>query len=154
MDLKNAQYTFDTNVFIHLKNYPKDLFPTIWEISNRDFLNGKILIIQDVVDELSRIDDEIFEYAKTHKDNIFELDEKTQKELIKVLRDFPNWISPIDNRNQADPCLVATGLNLNVTVITQERVRGNELKIPLICNHYGVECGDFYDYLRDKEISF
>lgn len=81
------------------------------------------------------------------------MDESTQKELISVINDFPNWINPNDNRNKADPCLVATALNLNITIVTQETISGNELRIPYICDHYGVDCKDFYDYLRDQDIS-
>lgn len=152
MNPEDIEYAFDTSSFIYLKHYPEDLFPTIWETLNLDFEDGKIVIIQDVLEEISRVDDFINEFVNDHLDCVMELDEDTQNSLIRVINDFPDWINPSDTRNQADPSLIALALNLNIKIVTQERERGDRLKIPYVCKHYGIECMDLLGYLREHSI--
>jgi len=152
-NLDNAEYTFDTCVFIDLfESYPDDVFVSIWELIEKQFLENKIIIIKDVVDELSKVHDKIYEYVIEKKSNIIELTEETQINLTDIINRFPDWIKPYNGRNAADPCLVALGRTYDIKVITQEKIKGNKLKIPYICNILEVECGNFIDYLRDNNV--
>lgn len=153
LNLDNAEYTFDTNIFIELfRHFPDDIFVSIWDLIERKFLENRIVIVKDVVDELSRIHDEAYEYVKKRKDNIIELTENVQVNLRIIINRFPNWISPFNGRNAADPCLVALGKTYDLKVITQETIRGNKLKIPYVCNILKVRCGNFFDFLRDNKV--
>ena len=118
----------------------------------KNFWKKKIIIIKDVVDELSKVHDKAYEYVKEKKKNIFELTEDVQENLIDIINRFPNWISSFDERNAADPCLIAVGITFNLKVITQETIKGNKLRIPFVCNKLGVKCGNFFDFLRDHEV--
>lgn len=152
-NLDNAEFTFDTCVFIELfRKYPKDIFVSIWELIERQFLENKIIIIKDVVDELSKVHDTAYEYVREKKNNIIELKRDIQVNLTDIINRFPNWISPYNGRNAADPCLVALGKTYNLKVITQETIKGNKLKIPYICNILKVKCGNFFDFLRDNRV--
>ncbi len=153
-DFDKVEYTFDTNVFIYLfRHIPKDIFVSIWALIEEKFIEQKIVIIKDVFDELSKVDDdEVFNYVKNKKDNIIELSEEVQTNLRTIVNTFPNWINPNSERNAADPSLVASGMTYNIKIITQEKIRGNKLKIPFICNKFGVACGDFFDFLRDHNV--
>jgi len=152
-NLDNAEFTFDTNVFIELfKKYPKDIFISIWKLIEEKFLEKKIIIIKDVVDELSKVHNEVYEYVKMKRENIFELTEDVQENLMDIINRFPKWISPYDERNAADPCLVAVGITFNLKVITQETIKGNKLRIPFVCNKLGVRCGNLFDFLREHQV--
>lgn len=152
-NLDNAEYTFDTCVFIELfRRYPDDIFVSIWNLIEEKLLENRIVIIKDVVDELSKVHDEVYEYVKEKKNNIIELTKDIQVNLANIINRFPNWISPFNGRNAADPCLVALGKTYGIKVITQENLQGNKLKIPYVCNIFDVECGNFFDFLRDNEV--
>lgn len=152
-NLDNAEFTFDTCVFIELfTKYPRDIFVSIWELIERQFLENKIIIIKDVVNELGEVYDDIYEYVKEKENNIIELTKGTQINLTNIINEFPDWISPYNGRNAADPCLVALGMTFDLKVITQEKIKGNRLRIPYICDKLKVRCGDFFDYLRDNKV--
>ncbi len=152
-NLDNAEYTFDTCVFIDLfRFYPKDIFVSIWQLIEEKFLENKIIIIKDVVDELSEVHDAVYEYVKEKKKNIIELTEDIQVNLTDIINRFPDWISPFNGRNAADPCLVALGKTFDLKVITQETIKGNKLKIPYVCNILKIRCGNFFDFLRENKV--
>jgi len=96
--------------------------------------------------------DEAYDYVKKRKDNIIELTENVQVNLRAIINRFPDWISPFNGRNAADPCLVALGKTYNLKVISQEKIKGNKLKIPYVCNILKLRCGNFFDFLRDNEV--
>jgi len=122
-NLDYAEYTFDTNVFIDLfTHFPQDIFVSIWDLIERKFLESKIIIVKDVVDELNKVHDEIYEYVKEKKKNIVELSKNVQVNLGRIINRFPDWVSPYNGRNAADPCLVAISMTLGLKVITQERL--------------------------------
>lgn len=151
--LDKAEYTFDTCVFIELfRKYPRDIFVSIWELIESMLLENRIIIIKDVVDELSRIHDNIYEYVKERKKNIFELTEDVQVILKNIINRFPDWVNPHNMSNAADPCLVALGKTFNLKVITQETIKGNKLRIPYVCNKIDVECGNLIDFLRENRV--
>ncbi len=153
LDLDSAEYTFDTNIFIELfRHFPDDIFVSIWDLIERKFIENRIVIVKDVVDELSRIHDEAYDYVKKKKENIIELTENVQVNLMAIIKRFPDWISPFNGRNAADPCLVALGKTYDLKVISQETIQGNKLKIPYVCNILNVRCGNFFDFLRDNEV--
>ena len=148
-----AEYTFDTCVFIELfRRYPEDIFVSIWELIEGMLLENRIIIIKDVVDELSRIHDKVYEYVKERKKNIFELTEDVQVILKNIIIRFPDWVNPYNMSNAADPCLVALGKTFNLKVITQETIKGNKLRIPYICNKIDVRCGNLIDFLRENRV--
>ncbi len=152
-NLENVEFTFDTCVFIELfRKYPKDIFVSIWELIERQFLENKIIIIKDVFNELSEVHDDVYEYVKEKKNNIIELTKEIQVNLTGIINRFPDWISPFNGRNAADPCLVALGKTFDLKVITQETIKGNKLKIPYVCNILKVRCGNLFDYLRDNKV--
>ena len=84
-NLDNAEYTFDTCVFIDLfESYPDDVFVSIWELIEKQFLENKIIIIKDVVDELSKVHDAVYEYVKEKKKIIIELKKDIQVNLTYI----------------------------------------------------------------------
>ena len=54
----------------------------------------------------------------------------------------------------ADPFLIARARNVDGMVITQERERGNRVRIPRICNHFDIECGTLDDLMENEGWSF
>jgi len=152
-NLENAEYTFDTCVFIELfRRYPQDIFVSIWKLIESMLLENRIIIIKDVVDELSRIHDDVYEYVKEKKKNIFELTEDVQENLKDIINRFPDWVNPHNMSNAADPCLVALGRTFDLKVITQETIKGNKLRIPYVCAKINVKCGNLIDFLREIRV--
>ena len=151
-NLDNAEFTFDTCVFIELfEKYPKDIFGKMWDLIEKQFKENRIIIIKDVLVELSVIQDEVYNYVKEKNNNIIELSTEIQQNLSKIINKFPNWVKPYSGNNAADPCLVALAIFYNLKVITQEKIKGKKLKIPYVCKLLGVRCGDFLDFLRDNK---
>ena len=54
----------------------------------------------------------------------------------------------------ADPFLIARAKILDGMVISQERKRGNRVRIPTICGHFSIECGTLDDMMEKENWSF
>jgi len=59
MELFHPKYIFDTGPFIDLKNYPRDVFTSLWENFKQMISEGEILSSSEVFRELEDYDDEI-----------------------------------------------------------------------------------------------
>ncbi len=62
---------------------------------------------------------------------------------------------------QADPFVVALVLEArrrdlfeSYVVVTMERLRGERVRIPLVCQHYGIECIDVMQFLEREGWEF
>ena len=67
MDLFHPKYIFDSGPFIHLKNYPQDIFPTLWSNFSHLIMDGDIISSTEVLRELENYEDEIAKWAKQNK---------------------------------------------------------------------------------------
>ena len=68
----------------------------------------------------------------------------------EISNSYPNWVS--QNRNWADPWVIAEAEHRNFTVVTQERDKG--ISIPRICRERGVEVIDFLGMIRREGWEF
>ena len=66
----------DKNVFIFPNEdiKKKDIFVRIWDLIEKLLLENKIVIIKDVVDELGKIHDFVYDNVKTNRKNFFKLE--------------------------------------------------------------------------------
>ena len=165
------EYCLDTSVYTqaHRAYYAFDLAPGFW-VALIQLAEKKTLISPiSVFTELSKGNDELAIWAKEHKRFLFvDPDDKTF-EVFRQIADFStlryadqHWISSF--LGGADPWVIAEAKAHNLTVVTMEvnkpsedidkiskRFRGS-LKIPNMCNHFGVKCISTYELVRALKI--
>ena len=166
------EYCLDTSVYIqaHRLYYAFDLTPGFW-IGLRENAEKKILLSHiSVLDELVKGKDDLAKWAKENKKVLFvEPDEKVidaYRQIVEFCNshyDDAHWVREF--LGGADPWVIAQAKAQNLTVVTMEAKKGYEdvnpkskrfrgdLKIPNICDHFGVKYISTYEMVRILKIS-
>ena len=165
------EFWTDTNVFIQAKDgpYAFDIAPGFWSLLDEMTAEGRIASSSLVYDELLDIKDkgeltELAEWAKSRKNTglFIQPDWGTQVEFRRVSEYVQETYA--QNQNQmrqflakADPWLIAHAIAGGGKVVTMEvRVPANsqKVKIPNVCDAFGVETLNTYQMLRELGASF
>ncbi|MEA2019966.1 MAG: DUF4411 family protein [Campylobacterota bacterium] len=158
-------YLLDSNIFIEAKNryYGMDFCPAFWDFLDAQIIKTNIVSIKDVYTELTKGTDDLGQWIKERKDSGFFLpveDEETQMEFMKIVQYVSDHYSQEEaNRflNVADPWLIAKAKVLNATLITQEVLAPSntrKVKIPNICQQFGVNFATPFNMLRNLDAKF
>ena len=165
------EYCIDAGVFITAFRtyYAFDIAPLFWEALITLAENKIITSPIAVYSELMEGDDELKEWAKNHRDMLFIDPDSEVVDAYRQIVDFTNnryddahWIR--DFLDGADPWVVAQAKSNNLIVVTTEGKKSTEeinkatnrfrgrIKIPNICDHFGIKCISTFELLRIQKI--
>jgi len=164
-------YVIDTSSWQQLFGcYRRARFPTLWQLFDELVASGAIISVSHVLREIENRDkknDEL-EWAKAHLELFPRVSEK-ESQFLREIYAVPRFrhVVPTEIRDDdvdeeqdedsgadADPFLIARAKILDGMVITQERERGNRVRIPTICGHFDIECGTLDDLMEKENWSF
>ncbi|MBN1389487.1 MAG: DUF4411 family protein [Candidatus Thermoplasmatota archaeon] len=158
-------YIIDTSSLVELnKHNPMDVYQSVWERIEQLIRNGRLLAPKEVFLEISRIDDQLKEWSES-RDRFFVEPTQRQIELVKdILQKYPSLIE-VDRPFDADPWVIALTIELTTSpqrtlmtikriAVTEEKLRGNQIKIPFVCNAYNIEFLDIIDMFREEGWKF
>ena len=152
------RYCFDTSGFIQPWRYiyPPDLFSPLWQKIEELIKRGEIGSSEIVLDDLKRIEDEVFRWAKTQNNLFAKLDGPIQREVREILNVYPRLVEQGGRRSASDPFVVALAKINNACVITYELFHPNSARvnIPFVCRHYNIRCKDLLGMMRDYSWRF
>jgi len=157
--MTSNHYIIDSCSLIELNRHnPIDVFPTLWKnmegLINRDLLVAP----KEVLNEIKEGDDKLAKWAKKQS-KMFK--EPTQEQIMIVkdlLKEFPSLVKE-KNKYDADSWVIALAIELSTSkqktlspvkriVVTEEKIRGNQIKIPYVCQKYEIESIDIIDMFR------
>lgn len=158
-------YIIDTSSLIELnKHNPMDIYHTPWQKMEGLIQTGRLYAPREVLDEINRLDDTLAQWAKKHN-NMFKEPTKEQIQIVKeILKKYPSLIKK-GKRYAADPWVIAlaiemirnpqsTLIEMKRIVVTEEKIRGNKVKIPYVCQEYTIEAIDILDMFRKEGWTF
>lgn len=147
-------YCIDTSSLIQgwRRDYPPDIFHSLWEQLDQLIKQDRLFSSIEVLLELERGGDDIFEWAKERKQIFLEADEEVQSTLTSIVDKFPSFI-PDDSHDGiwADAYLIALTQTKNWVLITGEKPVGpgsKRLRIPNVCQILDVECINLLQLIR------
>jgi len=157
--MTSNHYIIDSSSLMELNRHnPIDVFPTLW--GRIESLIDKELLVapKEVLYEIMEGDDQLAKWAK-NQNKLFK--EPTEKQ-IEILKDILKKYPPLVKENKkydADPWMIAlaiematnpqkTLINVKRIVVTEEKIRGEQIKIPFICQKYNIETIDIIDMFR------
>lgn len=174
-------YVIDTSSWQQMFGcYRRARFPTLWQLFDELVASGAIISVSHVLREIENRDkqnDEL-EWAKAHTSLFPDVNEQEIQFLRKIFQVprfrhvIPDYLRDTDDDENtfefsdaekheeektdesADPFLIARAKILDGMVITQERERGNRVRIPTICGHFDIECGTLDDLMEKENWSF
>ena len=138
------KYSIDTSALLDawVRYYPPDVFTSIWDrlsaIANSEILQAT----EEVLFELEKKDDGIFDWAKAHTDMFVPLNDHIQIEVSNILHNYPRLVDTRRERSGADPFVIALAKLESSSVITSERKTGrlDKPNIPDVCIDLGIRC--------------
>jgi predicted TIM-barrel fold metal-dependent hydrolase len=133
--------------------WPPDLAPRYWDDLAALALSGRIVLSEEVREELLRKDDELASWAKANIRTWHPLTDEIQECVRDIMRNWGRLVDHRRNRGSADPFVIATAKILGAIVVTDEGP-GNErnVRIPYVCTQIDVRCLGLLDFVRATQI--
>lgn len=154
-------YIFDTSSLITLKHFYPSRFPSLWESIDEAVLNGDILSVREVYNELEygANNTHVHEWAKLNKP-IFLTPDSSETTFVGTIFSVNHFRTLITQRNLlkgmpvADPFVIAAAKIKGCCVVTEEKLKPNAAKIPNVCAHFSVEYTDLEGFMVRENWSF
>ena len=153
--INNTVYVFDANVFINMqRHHPIDVFKTLWLQITELIETGIIISSEEVYDELNAGNDSLISWAKKHKSYFYPSDIEVQKTVREILHNYPDLLTGSKKANGADPFVISLAKTKSCVLVSDETRAGNgqPVKIPNVCEQYGVRIIKFVEFLREAKI--
>lgn len=154
------KYSIDSSSLITAnRHYPKDIFHSLWNrLSESIQKEGTVQITEAVYIELEKQRDELFDWVKAQKsDLVIPIDEAIQQRVIEIQTRYPSLVDIENERDFADPFVIALAQINTCTVVTEEKPKGPGspvVKIPNVCRAESIQCTNFLGMLRNEGWTF
>jgi hypothetical protein len=121
------KYSIDTSAILDAwrRHYPRDVFPALWVRFEGAIASGALRATEEVLVELERKDDEVYDWAKQQADFFVPLDEEIQQAVSEILLTHERLLDTRANRSAADPFVIALAQLTHCAVVTGERRTGS-----------------------------
>lgn len=158
------RYCLDTNIFIQAQNgpYAMDIVPAFWDWLDQQVSDRNLFSSFMVHQEITAGTDDLANWAKARNNS--GLFEAASPDAQRLFGDISNYVlsnyQPAEANfflQGADPWVIAQAQAENAKVVTMEKLVGinsRKVKIPNICNHFGVEWLNTYQLLRELQARF
>jgi hypothetical protein len=137
------------------RNYPRDVFPTLWSNIEDCVGRGEIISSEEVYVEIAKKDDDLHEWIKSRKEMLVSAEEAIQRRVSGILITYPRLVDTLKGRSQADPFVIATALETGSIVVTGESFgTASRPRIPFVCQAMRVRCMNFLEMIRELKLTF
>jgi hypothetical protein len=159
-------YVFDSSVFITLNRINENVLTLpqgVWDKLDEMMDEGKIISQRYVYEEVvtnSNHPDRVSAWLAPKKEYFLRETPQQVTYMIEVVQRFPKLIDPENEKEQADPWLVALARDRNSTetdksfiLVTQES-QSKTTNLPAACSIYGVESISLKTFFTEVGINF
>lgn len=156
-------YLLDSNIFINAKNraYGMDFCPAFWDWLLLEHSRGFLGSIDAVRDELLKGQDELSGWVKTLPPGFFsQLPPSGEDALKRIMTHLAAQHYSQDELaffcSGADVYLIAHAMAGNHVVVTREKASlgSKKIKIPNVCQDFGIQYCSIYDVIRASNARF
>ena len=161
-------YVIDSSSLIELNiKYPIDVFPSLWKKAEELIENGFLISPKEVQKEILIKDDSLKKWVLKQKKLFRELDEKQIVILKEILKKYPSLAKSDSESPSADPFVIALAVELQSDpqqtlapavkgkiIVTEERSRGNKIRIPFVSKDYNIDCINIIEMCRTEGWQF
>lgn len=160
-----AHYLLDSNILIQSEHFiPEDIFPSYWAKLGGLIASGDAVVHETVKDELKRIKDFIMPWLKSiGKVKLM----KTSDGCLDRYLELCAWaetqtqysdqaVRNFETPGRADAMLCAEAWESDLILVTFEVHSNspNEVKIPDVCDAFGIKCLNGFDFMRTERFRF
>jgi len=111
---------------------------------------GEIFVVDEVILELKRKDDGIYNWVEERETMIVPIDEDLQSHMGGIMSAYPRLVDTRKNRSGCDPWVIALAKSRGFAVVTGEKPTGSLVrpKIPDVCKDLNLPCIGIIDFFR------
>ena len=152
-------YSMDSSALIELNRHkPIDVFPSVWKNMESLISKGLLVAPTEVLYEITERDDQLAKWAK-EQTSFFRAPTQKQIEILKgILKVYPSMVRE-DRKYDADPWVIALAIEMTTDsqqtltpikriVVTEEKLRGEKVRIPYVCQKYNIDSIDIIEMFR------
>ena len=161
---KEDKFYIDTSALIRIfRFYPGDLSEQIWKKLNEMFISRQMRSHRFVYEEItttSKNPDALTRKVLPLRD-YFETIKYSQTLITSdIIKNFPGLIDPNNEKEQADPWLIAIALeekkcNFDEAIyVVSEESEIKQNRIPAVCRHYEIEHINLDSFFKKIGVSF
>ena len=140
-------YIIDSSSFIVLGHYFPARFPSFWQKFEDFTATGGIVSVKEVQKELDNNNtrSHLQGWIASHK-GIFFPPTAAETEFVAKIFGVPAFLLLVKQRQTlksgpcGDPFLIASAMIRSGCVITEETKREGAIRIPNVCEHFGIQC--------------
>ena len=157
--MTSNNYIMDSSSLIELNRHnPIDVFPSVWKNMESLIGNGFLVAPSEVLKEITERDDQLAKWAK-EQPSFFRDPTEKQIEIVKdILKSYPSMVRE-DRKYDADPWVIALAREMTINtqqtlirikriVVTEEKLRGEKIRIPYVCQKYNIDSIDIIEMFR------
>lgn len=158
------RYLLDANTYIQAKNqyYGMDICPAYWDWLDQQFQFGAVASIHMIAKELKDGNDELASWVKERPAHFLANDDvDTQSVFAQIAQTVATGDYNPGNRDnflaKADPWIIAKAKAIGATIVTHEAFAAantKKVKVPNICQQFGVPCVNTFQFLRELKARF
>ncbi len=152
------KYSVDTSAIIEgwIRDFPPDVAPHAWMQIEESIDDGVLVASEEVLIELEKKHDTVYEWACKRKHMFIPTDEKIQEVVRSILRDYSTLVDTRRNRSGADPFVIALALVKRLSVVTEENLSDSigKPRIPNVCEALGIRWLNMVELFREQEWYF
>ena len=152
-------YIMDSSSLIDLnKHSPIDVFPSVWKNLKSLISQGRLVAPLEVLNEITQMDDQLYKWVK-EQTNLFREPTEKQIEIVKdILKTYPSMVKE-DREYDADSWVIALAIEMKsnpqqtllqkeIIIVTEEKIRGERVRISYVCQKYQVDSIDIIEMFR------
>ena len=134
-----------------MRSYPPDNFRGLWEKIDDLIDSGELIASEEVLVELERKKDDLYEWARKRRKMFLPIDEDVQEAVQDLLAKYPKLVGALKNRSMADPFVIALAQVHDCMVVSNEDF-GSEKKpkIPFVCQRLGLRCMNILGLIQEQ----
>lgn len=151
----NTLYVIDTSSLIDFnRHYNHPVFRSLNDDFERLIKDGRMTAPHQVLGEIRDKDDLCTEWAEPRAETLFKNNYSPYifERVAEIMVDFRGLIDIEGEEDKADPWIIAMAHEVkygpqerfvdydDVCVVTQERLHGNRIKIPYVCQQLDISC--------------
>jgi len=141
-------YVFDTNSLSNVLNhYYRDTFPSFWEKFDEMVGSKRLISVREARFELKgKFDGTTIDRLKEHNDDFFEEPSVEELAFITQIYSISHFRQNLDRKKLlqggyfADPFVIAKAKIKGAIAVTEEDRPENGVRIPNICDRFGIGC--------------
>jgi hypothetical protein len=147
-------YVFDSNSFIVLGHYFPTRFPSFWERFDACVSDGRILSVKEVLRELDNKNTRphLLDWVAANR-RIFLTPSSQETDFVREIFSNCQYQTMIKQEKvltggpAADPFVIALAKIRVACVVTEETKKDGAVRIPTVCECYGIDCTNLEGFM-------